>query len=115
MSETNPNGVLVADGLNGVAEFPKIPPPDDVVDGVAPNIPLGAGVDVAPKIPPLLVFDGAEFVDVKVGFAPNIPPVDFFVSPNAKPLVGFELPKVLLLPAPNALPLFVLGACVVDC
>lgn len=125
-SKTNPNGVLVAEGLNGVAEFPKIPLPD-VVDGVAPNIPplpvdavvvvapnipLGAGADAAPKIPELLDCDGAELVDVKAGLAPNIPPARFFVSPKANPLVGVEVPKVLLLlpPDPNALP----GACVVD-
>ena len=111
--------MLVAEGLNGVAELPNIPPPDvvdgvapnipldgaDVVDVVAPNIPLGAGVDAAPKIPPLLGCDGAEFVAVNAGLAPNIPPAGFFVSPNANPLVGFELPK--------ALPVF--EACVVGC
>ena len=113
--------MLVAEGLNGVAELPNIPPLDvvdgvapnipplpldgaDVVDVVAPNIPLGAGVDVAPKIPPLLGCDGAELVAVKAGLAPNIPPDDFFVSPKANPLVGFELP--------NALPVF---GCVPDC
>ena len=114
--------MLVAEGLNGVAELPNIPPLDvvdgvapnipplppddaDVVDVVAPNMPLGAGADVAPKIPPLDGCDGAEFVDVKAGLAPNVPPDDFFVSPKANPLVGFELPKTL--------PVF--GACVPDC